>query len=159
MCMHGWFCLYIICFYIPSDIIHRWDLEMTFRLQSKKWLFSFSIRGFFYDPRRNWTLCCLEVGIMNCGIRTKQIQMCKLSIEVWYSNYRDAANICLWTITSKFLCIFINVQFFLIYKLNFLSFCELHRCTANDSRVFRTTCKFASTYNFISILWKTFTEI
>ena len=36
----------------------------------------------FYDPSRNWTLSCLEVGIMKCGIRTKQIQMCKLSIEI-----------------------------------------------------------------------------
>ena len=29
-----------------------------------------------------WSLSYLKVGIMNCGIRTKQIQMCNLSIEI-----------------------------------------------------------------------------
>ena len=82
--VHAWVIfMYIICF------LHtlRYNSSMRFgndlRLQQEKWrALLFSIRGFFYDPRRNWSLSYLEVGIMNCGIRSKQIRMCKLSIKV-----------------------------------------------------------------------------
>ena len=48
------------------------------------------LEGSFYFPLEVfsmiqgviWSLSYLTVGIMNCGIRTKQIQICKLSIDV-----------------------------------------------------------------------------
>ena len=57
---------------------------MTLRLQSKKMEGSFDfpleVSSMIQGVIRS--LSYLKVGIMNCGIRTKQIQMCKLSIEI-----------------------------------------------------------------------------
>ena len=71
-------------------VLHTFRYNSSMRFGNDFKITIEKLEGSFYFPLEVfsmiqgviWSLSCLEVGIMNCGIRIKQIQMCKLSIEI-----------------------------------------------------------------------------